>query len=155
MRAQNGVQSFVHRCRVYYEDTDAGGIVYYVNYLKFMERARTEQLRALGFAQSQLVGEDLLFVVHSCEARYHKPARLDDELLISVEVLELNRASLRFRQQIRLAADETLLCEGQFLVACVRAESLKPRAIPEALRAAFAGQSGAGTHLEQEIKRGS
>uniref|UniRef100_UPI0026226B41 hotdog domain-containing protein n=1 Tax=Pseudomonas sp. TaxID=306 RepID=UPI0026226B41 len=60
MRAQNGVQSFVHRCRVYYEDTDAGGIVYYVNYLKFMERARTEQLRALGFAQSQLVGEDLL-----------------------------------------------------------------------------------------------
>ncbi len=155
MRAQNGVQSFVHRCRVYYEDTDAGGIVYYVNYLKFMERARTEQLRALGFAQSQLVGEDLLFVVHSCEARYHKPARLDDELLISVEVLELNRASLRFRQQVRLAADETLLCEGQFLVACVRAESLKPRAIPEALRAAFAGQGGAGTHLEQEIKRGS
>jgi 4-hydroxybenzoyl-CoA thioesterase len=155
MRAQNGVQSFVHRCRVYYEDTDAGGIVYYVNYLKFMERARTEQLRALCFAQSQLVGEDLLFVVHSCEARYHKPARLDDELLISVEVLELNRASLRFRQQVRLAADETLLCEGQFLVACVRAESLKPRAIPEALRAAFAGQSGAGTHLEQEIKRGS
>lgn len=155
MRAQNGVQSFVHRCRVYYEDTDAGGIVYYVNYLKFMERARTEQLRALGFAQSQLVGEDLLFVVHSCEARYHKPARLDDELSISVEVLELNRASLRFRQQVRLAADETLLCEGQFLVACVRADSLKPRAIPEALRAAFAGQSGAGTHLEQEIKRGS
>jgi 4-hydroxybenzoyl-CoA thioesterase len=155
MRAQNGVQSFVHRCRVYYEDTDAGGIVYYVNYLKFMERARTEQLRALGFAQSQLVGEDLLFVVHSCEARYHKPARLDDELLISVEVIELNRASLRFRQQVRLAADETLLCEGQFLVACVRADSLKPRAIPEALRAAFAGQSGAGTHLEQEITRGS
>jgi len=155
MRAQNGVQSFVHRCRVYYEDTDAGGIVYYVNYLKFMERARTEQLRALGFAQSQLVGEDLLFVVHSCEARYHKPARLDDELLISVEVIELNRASLRFRQQVRLAADETLLCEGQFLVACVRADSLKPRAIPETLRAAFADQSGAGTHLEQEITRGS
>ncbi|MEB0078091.1 tol-pal system-associated acyl-CoA thioesterase [Pseudomonas sp. CCI3.2] len=155
MRAQNGVQSFVHRCRVYYEDTDAGGIVYYVNYLKFMERARTEQLRALGFAQSQLVGDDLLFVVHSCEARYHKPARLDDELLISVEVIELNRASLRFRQQVRLAADETLLCEGKFLVACVRADSLKPRAIPEALRAAFADQGGAGTHLEQEIARGS
>ncbi|MEB0043135.1 MULTISPECIES: tol-pal system-associated acyl-CoA thioesterase [unclassified Pseudomonas] len=155
MRAQNGVQSFVHRCRVYYEDTDAGGIVYYVNYLKFMERARTEQLRALGFAQSQLVGDDLLFVVHSCEARYHKPARLDDELLISVEVIESNRASLRFRQQVRLAADETLLCEGKFLVACVRADSLKPRAIPEALRAAFADQGGAGTHLEQEIARGS
>ena len=63
MRAQNGDQSFAHRCRVYYEDTDAGGIVYYVNYLKFMERARTERLRELGFAQSELVGEDLLFVV--------------------------------------------------------------------------------------------
>jgi 4-hydroxybenzoyl-CoA thioesterase len=155
MRAQNGVQSFAHRCRVYYEDTDAGGIVYYVNYLKFMERARTERLRELGFAQSELAGENLLFVVHSSEARYHKPARLDDELLISAEVIELNRASLRFRQQVRRAADETLLCEGQFLVACVRADSLKPRAIPEALRAAFAGQSGAGTHFEQEIKRGS
>ena len=155
MRAQNGVQSFAHRCRVYYEDTDAGGIVYYVNYLKFMERARTERLRDLGFAQSALAGENLLFVVHSSEARYHKPARLDDELLVSAEVIELNRASLRFKQEVRRAADETLLCEGQFLVACVRADSLKPRAIPEALRAAFADQSGAGTHSEQEIKRGS
>ena len=78
MRAESQAQLFSHRCRVYYEDTDAGGIVYYVNYLKFMERARTERLRSLGFAQSQLVGEDLLFVVHSSEARYHAPARLDD-----------------------------------------------------------------------------
>ncbi len=155
MRAQNGVQSFAHRCRVYYEDTDAGGIVYYVNYLKFMERARTERLRELGFAQSSMAQENLLFVVHSSEARFHKPARLDDELLVSAEVIELNRASLRFKQEVRRAADETLLCEGQFLVACVRADSLKPRAIPEALRTAFAVQSGAGTHSEQEIKRGS
>ena len=155
MRAQNGDQSFAHRCRVYYEDTDAGGIVYYVNYLKFMERARTEQLRELGFAQSELAKEDLLFVVHSSEARYHKPARLDDELLVSAEVIELNRVSLRFKQEVRRATDATLLCEGQFLVACVRADSLKPRAIPEALRAAFADQSGAGIHSEQEIKRGS
>ncbi len=145
MRAQNGLGSFAHRCRVYYEDTDAGGIVYYVNYLKFMERARTERLRDLGFAQSALVGENLLFVVHSSEARYHAPARLDDELLVSAEVIELNRASLRFRQQVRRATDDALLCEGQFLVACVRADSLKPRAFPEALRAAFAGLSGAGT----------
>jgi len=145
MHAQNGVQPFAHRCRVYYEDTDAGGIVYYVNYLKFMERARTERLRDLGFAQSALVGEGLLFVVHSSEARYHAPARLDDELLVSAEVMELNRASLRFRQQVRRATDDVLLCEGQFLVACVRADNLKPRAIPEALRAAFAGLSGAGT----------
>ncbi len=71
MRAQHGAKPFQQRFRVYYEDTDAGGIVYYVNYLKFMERARTERLRALGFAQSQLVGDNLLFVVHSAEARYH------------------------------------------------------------------------------------
>ncbi|MCY1344984.1 Acyl-CoA thioester hydrolase YbgC [compost metagenome] len=142
MRAQNGTQPFQHRCRVYYEDTDAGGIVYYVNYLKFMERARTERLRSLGFAQSELAGENLLFVVHSAEARYVAPARLDDELNVSAEVMELNRASLRFRQQVRRAADDALLCEGQFLVACVRADSLKPRAIPEALRSAFAADPG-------------
>lgn len=139
MRAQNEADPFIHRCRVYYEDTDAGGIVYYVNYLKFMERARTERLRDLGFAQSQLVDENLLFVVHSAQARYHAPARLDDELAVTAEVIELNRASLRFRQQVRRVADATLLCEGQFVVACVRADSLKPRAIPEALRSAFAG----------------
>jgi 4-hydroxybenzoyl-CoA thioesterase len=145
MRAQNGVESFAHRCRVYYEDTDAGGIVYYVNYLKFMERARTERLRDLGFLQSTLAEEGLLFVVHSAEARYHAPAKLDDELLVSAEVIELNRASLRFRQQVRRVADDVLLCEGQFLVACVGADNLKPRAIPQALRAAFAAQGGAGT----------
>ena len=139
MRAESHAQPFLHRCRVYYEDTDAGGIVYYFNYLKFMERARTERLRSLGFAQSQLVGEDLLFVVHSSEARYHAPARLDDELLVSAEVIEMKRASLRFRQQVRRAKDDLLLCEGQFVVACVRTESLKPRSIPEGLRAAFAG----------------
>ncbi|MVW75327.1 tol-pal system-associated acyl-CoA thioesterase [Pseudomonas xionganensis] len=144
MRAQNGVEPFTHRCRVYFEDTDAGGIVYYVNYLKFMERARTERLRDLGFFQSTLAEEGLLFVVHSAEARYHAPAKLDDELLVSAEVIELNRASLRFRQQVRRAADDVLLCEGQFLVACVRADNLKPRAIPQALRAAFAEQAGAG-----------
>ena len=138
MRAESQAQLFSHRCRVYYEDTDAGGIVYYVNYLKFMERARTERLRELGFAQSQLAGEDLLFVVHSSEARYHAPARLDDELLVSAEVIELNRASLRFKQQVRRATD-------------VRTNSLKPRAIPETLRAAFAAVSGAGKQSKQEI----
>lgn len=139
MRAQQEGQPFTHTCRVYYEDTDAGGVVYYVNYLKFMERARTEWLRALGCAQSQLAAENLLFVVHSAEVRYLAPARLDDELLVSAEVVELNRASLRFRQQVRRASDAALLCEGQIMVACVRADSFKPRAMPEALRAAFAG----------------
>ena len=145
MRAQNGVTPFTHRCRVYFEDTDAGGIVYYVNYLKFMERARTERLRDLGFLQSTLAEEGLLFVVHTAEARYHAPAKLDDELLVSAEVIELNRASLRFRQQVRRATDDALLCEGQFMVACVRADNFKPRAIPQALHTAFAEQGGAGT----------
>lgn len=145
MRAQNGAQPFTFRCRVYYEDTDAGGIVYYVNYLKFMERARTEYLRELGFFQSALAGEGLLFVVHSAEARYHAPAKLDDEVQVSAEVIELNRASLRFRQQVRRATDDVLLCEGQFMVACVRADNLKPRAIPLTLRSAFAAQGGMGT----------
>jgi 4-hydroxybenzoyl-CoA thioesterase len=139
MRAPNQGLRFTHHCRVYYEDTDAGGIVYYVNYLKFMERARTELLRASGFAQSQLAAESILFVVHSCEARYMAPARLDDALLVSADVIELNRASLRFRQQVRRVTDNVLLCEGQFLVACVRADSFKPRAIPAALCTVFAG----------------
>ncbi|QLF94479.1 tol-pal system-associated acyl-CoA thioesterase [Pseudomonas sp. ABC1] len=133
-------EAFHHRCRVYYEDTDAGGIVYYVNYLKFMERARTERLRGLGFFQSRLAAEGLLFVVHSSEARYRSPAHLDDELLVTAEVVEMKRASLRFCQQVRRVTDDTLLCEGQFVVACVHADSLKPRAIPEALREALVSQ---------------
>lgn len=139
MRAPKDPQPFLHRCRVYYEDTDAGGIVYYVNYLKFMERARTERLRSLGFSQHSLAGEDVLFVVHSAEARYCAPARLDDELLVSAEVAELKRASLLFVQAVRRASDGQLLCEGRFQVACVHAQSLKPRAIPEAMRDAFLG----------------
>ncbi|UCJ16289.1 tol-pal system-associated acyl-CoA thioesterase [Pseudomonas sp. MM211] len=150
MRAQYAGQPFAHRCRVYYEDTDAGGVVYYVNYLKFMERARTERLRELGFAQSTLAAEGLLFVVHSSEARYHAPARLDDELLVSAEVTELNRASLRFRQQVRRVTDNALLCEGQFLVACVCADNFKPRAMPLSVRTAFAKQDGTGTSTAGE-----
>ena len=149
MRAQNQLEPFAHRCRVYYEDTDAGGVVYYVNYLKFMERARTERLRHLGFSQSQLAEDNLLFVVHSSEARYHAPARLDDELRVTAQVLELNRASLRFVQQVWREKDDALLCEGQFLVAAVRADTFKPRALPPQLRDAFAAdgsgnQSNAG-----------
>ncbi len=141
MRAQNAVPDFLHRCRVYYEDTDAGGIVYYVNYLKFMERARTERLRALGLAQSQLAAENLLFVVHSAQARYLAPARLDDELEVTATVSELKRASLQFTQQVRRVADGRLLCEGQILIACVRGDTLRPRPIPGALREAFAAES--------------
>lgn len=139
-------QPFCHHFRVYYEDTDAGGIVYYVNYLKFMERARTELLRSMGYAQSQLAQEDMLFVVHSAQARYHAPARLDDALKVTVEVVELRKVSLQFRQQVLHGETNRLLCEGLFQVACVRAQNLKPRAIPDAMQAAFAelGSSLAG-----------
>jgi 4-hydroxybenzoyl-CoA thioesterase len=141
MRAQHVTQPFSLRCRVYYEDTDAGGIVYYVNYFKFMERARTERLRALGFVQSRLAEENILFVVHSSEARYHAPARLDDELEVSARVVELNRASLRFHQQVTRRADNVLLCEGYVTVACVRSDNFRPRAIPGAMRTVFASDS--------------
>src|SRR5690554_2191032 len=137
MRASTTAPRFTFPCRVYYEDTDAGGIVYYVNYLKFMERARTERLRHLGFSQAQMASENLLFVVHSAQARYHAPARLDDELAVSVQVQELKRVSLKFYQQVRRRSDDTLLCEGHFTVACVRADTFKPRGIPELLYAAF------------------
>ncbi|WP_150305499.1 tol-pal system-associated acyl-CoA thioesterase [Pseudomonas saliphila] len=136
MRADYSGTPFSIRARVYFEDTDAGGIVYYVNYLKFMERARTELVRSLGFDQSRLQDDNVIFVVHSVAARYHAPARLDDELVISAEVLELKRTSVRFRQQVR-RADELLLCEGEVLVACVNADHYKPIKIPAALSEAF------------------
>lgn len=129
--------SFTHPVRVYYEDTDAGGVVYYVNYLKFMERARTERLRTLGYNQSELAQLNTLFVVHSSQARYHAPARLDDELLVTAQVSQLKRVRLEFTQQVRRASDEQLLCEGQFVIACVAADSFKPKAIPAALTQLF------------------
>lgn len=119
--------------RVYYEDTDAGGVVYYVNYLKFMERARTERLRALGFNQQELAQLNTLFVVHSAQARYHAPARLDDELQVTANVSQLKRARLEFTQQVSRVSDGQLLCEGQFIIACIAADSFKPKAMPSAL----------------------
>ena len=124
-------------CRVYYEDTDAGGVVYYVNYLKYMERARTERLRALGYSQRELAAQNLLFVVHSAQTRYHAPARLDDELQVSAQVEKLGKARLDFVQRVVRAADGQLLCEGRFVVACVAADSFRPVAMPAALHATF------------------
>lgn len=117
--------------RVYIEDTDAGGIVYYVNYLKFMERARTEWLRTLGYQHYALVGDDFLFVVHSCSVRYHRPARIDDALAVTATLRRLGKATLDFAQQV-WRGDE-LLCEAEVRVACVSAEGVRPRAMPEAL----------------------
>lgn len=132
-----GKNEFSWPCRVYYEDTDAGGVVYYVNYLKFMERARTERLRELGYHQHELAGQNMLFVVHSAQTRYHAPARLDDELQVTARVSRLGRARLDFSQQVIRVADGALLCEGSFVIACVAADSFRPQAIPLALRDAF------------------
>lgn len=117
--------------RVYYEDTDAGGVVYHARYLHFLERARTEWLRAHGVDQSRLKAEfGLVFVVSKLSLSFRRPARLDDELLASC-VLSMRRgASLRFEQELRLAGSGELLLEADVLAACVNAESFRPSALP-------------------------
>lgn len=124
---------FILPVRVYYEDTDAGGVVYYVNYLKFMERARTELLRRVGLEQVKLAHENILFVVHSVSVKYLLPARLDDELLVLTQVVEKGKATLFFKQQVVRSIDQTILCDGHVKVACVAADTFKPRALPAEL----------------------
>jgi len=114
--------------RVYYEDTDAGGIVYYVNYLKFMERARTEWLRVLGFNQVNL---PVLFVVRDVKLSYQLPAVLDDQLEVKVAVADYRGARITFYQQI--TRNNEVLCSGRIEVACVDRESLRPCRLPETL----------------------
>jgi acyl-CoA thioester hydrolase len=121
---------FVHATRVYWEDTDAGGIVYYANYLKFFERARTEWLRSLGIQQQTLREQDgAMFIVSHTALHYHRPARLDDLLEVTVAVRDAARASLRLEQQALRGAE--LLVEGEIRIACVDAPTLKPRRIPD------------------------
>ncbi|GGC02474.1 tol-pal system-associated acyl-CoA thioesterase [Marinobacterium zhoushanense] len=119
--------------RVYIEDTDFGGIVYYVNYLKFMERARTEMLRQYGYSQHRLAADHCLFVVHSVDCRYLKPARLDDELIVRSAIEQAGAASLVFKQKIIDRHTEQTLCEGQVRVACVNSQTFKPRRWPREL----------------------
>ncbi len=117
--------------RIYYEDTDAGGIVYYVNYLKFMERARTEYLRHFGFEQQVLMEQGRMFVVTDCSMEYRRPAKLDDLLQVTVETELKSKVRLQFNQQIY--RDDELLCEGRFMIACVHPETLRPVKIPDDL----------------------
>jgi acyl-CoA thioester hydrolase len=115
--------------RVYWEDTDAGGIVFYANYLKFFERARTEWLRALGVHQQALrEAEGAIFVVAETALRYHAPARLDDALQVTVALAERGSASMRLLQRAWRGA--TLLAEGDIRIGCVDHGSLRPRRIP-------------------------
>ncbi|MFZ5547249.1 MAG: tol-pal system-associated acyl-CoA thioesterase [Pseudomonadota bacterium] len=120
---------FTHTVRVYWEDTDAGGVVFYANYLKFFERARTEWLRQLGHGQQALVdATGAMFVVTDSRVRYLKPARLDDELRITVDPAEVRRARMLIAQQAW--AGDTLLCEGEIAIACVDRGTFRPRRIP-------------------------
>ena len=118
---------------VYIEDTDAGGIVYYVNYLKYMERARSEWLRQLGLTQRELMEAGVQLVVHRLDCRYAKPARLDDELLVEVEIVEHSACRIRFRQRITLGREP--LCEASVEVACVDTTRLRPIRWPSTIAA--------------------
>ncbi len=117
--------------RVYYEDTDAGGVVYHARYLHFLERARTEWLRSRGVDQSRLKRDHgLMFVVSKLSLSFRRPARLDDALLASCLLVERRRASLRFTQDLRQRDSGELLLEAEVLAACVGAESFRPVAMP-------------------------
>ena len=126
-------RAFSWPVRIYWEDTDAGGIVFYANYLKFFERARTEWLRSLGIAQQQLRDTTGgMFIVLETSVRYLKPARLDDELFVTAGVREWGRASLIIVQQALRATGE-LLCEGTIRIGWVQAATLQPARIPPAI----------------------
>ncbi len=122
-------EPFRFSIRVYWEDTDAGGVVFYANYLKFFERARTEWLRKLGFGQETMrLEEGAMFVVTHTAVRYVQPARLDDLLELTVELRETGRASLTVSQQA--LRDGSLIAAGEIKIGCVDAQSFKPRRIP-------------------------
>ena len=114
--------------RVYIEDTDAGGIVYYVNYLKFIERARTEFMRSLGLGRDAIFNRELMFVVRRVDAEYRAPARLDDALEATARLVRVGGASLALEQDVRRA--EERLMEARVDLACVDPASLRPRRMP-------------------------
>lgn len=130
------MSDFEHGLRVYWEDTDAGGVVFYANYLKFFERARTEWLRALGFEQERMRHEEgVMFIVSATSLRYLSPARLDDFLHVSVALRERGRVSMTLYQQAR-RGDE-LLAEGEIRIGCVGARDFKPSRIPASIQQAL------------------
>jgi len=125
------VKIFQWPVRIYYEDTDNGGIVYHTNYLKFMERARTEQFRSYGIEQDKLIKEDkIIFAVRSLNVDYLKPAHFNDMLEVSSRLSQVGKASLVFKQAISRSEDDTLLCEAEVKVACLSVDGLRPCAIP-------------------------
>jgi acyl-CoA thioester hydrolase len=129
---------FTWTVRVYYEDTDAGGIVFYANYLKFFERARTEWLRALGVNQQQMLEQHgAMFVVKNASVDYHAPAKLDDVLTLTLSIEKLGRASVQFVQQAACGA--ALLASARVKVGCVDRAALRPRSLPDDVAAKMRG----------------
>lgn len=127
------MNEFIWPVRVYYEDTDNGGVVYYANYLKFMERARTEWLRSLGFEQDELIKhERVIFAVRSVKVDYLKPAKFNELLQVSAQIIKCGGASISFEQIIY--RDGIPLCRGEIKIASLHAETLAPCPIPKAIR---------------------
>jgi len=123
---------FLWPIRIYYEDTDSGGVVYYANYLKFMERARTEWLRAEGFEQDELIAkENVIFAVRSVQADYLSPARFDEELIVRTQVVKKGKASITVEQAVK--RNEDVLCKATIKIACLNAQDFKPALMPENL----------------------
>jgi acyl-CoA thioester hydrolase len=125
---------------VYYEDTDAGGVVYHSNYLNFFERARTEWLKAMGVKQTLLLAEDIAFVVKKAELDFCRAARFEQDLFVESLVIDMKKASLTFQQRL-VDHQGVVYCEGKILVACITLSRMKPRAIPQ--------------NIVQELKSGS
>jgi acyl-CoA thioester hydrolase len=127
---------FILPIRVYYEDTDAGGVVYHSNYLNFFERARTEMLRDLGFEQDELRTKyGVIFAVRTMQIDYLRPAKFNDLLAVSATISQTKKASLIFEQTIQ--RDEVTLCTTNCKIACLKADKLTPSAIPDFLLQQF------------------
>lgn len=132
------MKEFLWHIRVYYEDTDCGGVVYHTQYLNFMERARTEMLRSVGFEQDELVEkENVIFAVRSLSVDYLKPSKFNDLLRISNSIRHLGHASMTFDQSVIRHADDSLLCKAEVRIACLQSDTLLPCPIPENIRREF------------------
>lgn len=124
--------NFSAKYRVYYEDTDAGGIVYYGNFLRFFERARTDCLRSFGFSQLELVQqENMIFVVRKCDVEYLAPARLDFEIEVTADTKTIGNASIIMHQEVR--HEGKVLCTAEVVLVCVDKTTFKPKKIPETI----------------------
>ncbi len=132
--------AFRYRFRIYYDDTDASGVVYHAAYLRYFERARTELLRALGFGQERLRVElDRAFTIARIEVHYRVPARLDDEIEVSVVTTRARRASVEFAQQMSRLEDGVLLASAAVRAGCVQFSDFRPAPMPDAIRNALLG----------------